>query len=210
VVIVGDSLAAGVGYFAGRVFRPTVVDIQRQGRVSTGLARPDYFDWFAAMGKIVAGYDPDLVIVMIGENDNQNLALNTGGLDTPKGTVDWPPAYGERAEALMRIAIEGGARVVWIGLPVQRDRSRWIFVKRQNSLFEQASHRVGDVAFLDSWDLFDTGGGEYSAFYREGNGVRLVREADGLHFTAIGYTILVRAAAKLATDEFGLDPAAYD
>jgi len=209
IVIVGDSLAAGVGYFAGRVFRPGLVDIQRQGRVSTGLARPDYFDWFAAMGQIVAGYDPDLVIIMIGENDNQSLQTTSGRIETPKGTVDWPPAYGERIEALMRIAAEGGARVVWVGLPVQRDRSRWIFVRRQNRLFEQASERVGDVAYLDSWDLFDTPDGDYSAFYREADSVKLVRESDGLHFTAVGYTILVRAAARLATDDFGLHPIAY-
>jgi hypothetical protein len=109
----------------------------------------------------------------------------------------------------MRIATGGGARVVWVGLPVQRDKSRWTFVRRQNRLFEQASHRVGDVAYLDSWDLFDTPDGDYSAFYREGNGVKLVRESDGLHFTAVGYTILVRAAARLAADEFGLDPVVF-
>ena len=47
VVIVGDSLAAGVGYIAGRVFRPAVVDIEQHGRISTGLSRPDYFNWSA-------------------------------------------------------------------------------------------------------------------------------------------------------------------
>jgi hypothetical protein len=210
VVIVGDSLAAGVGYFAGRVFRPSLVDIQRHGRLSTGLARPDYFDWFASMGKIVEGYDPDLVIVMIGENDQQNLLTASGRLETPRNSRDWAPAYGARVEALMRIATEGGARVVWVGLPVQRERTRWRFIQRQNRLFEQASERVGDVAFLDAWDLFDKPNGDYTAYYRDGNHVKLVREGDGLHLTAVGYGILVREVAELATDEFGLDPVAYD
>ena len=209
VVIVGDSLAAGVGYFAGRVFRPSLVDIQRHGRVSTGLARPDYFDWFASMGLIVGRYDPDLVIVMLGENDQQNLLTASGRLETPRSTADWAPAYGERVESLMRIATEGGARVVWVGLPVQRDRTRWRFIQRQNRLFEQASERVGDIAYLDSWDLFDRPNGDYTAYHRDGNGVKLVREGDGLHFTAVGYTILVREAAELATEVFGLDPVSY-
>ena len=210
VVIVGDSLAAGVGYIAGRVFRPSLVTIQQHGRISTGLARPDYFDWFAAMGQIVEGYDPDLVIVMIGENDFQSLQTPSGKLETPSGTPEWPPAYEDRAEALMRIATEGGARVVWIGLPVQREPKRWNFIQRQNRLFEEASTRVGDVAFLDSWDLFDAPDGGYTAFYREDGRVEEVRESDGLHFTATGYEILVGETAELATEEFGLDPVAYD
>lgn len=209
VVIVGDSLAAGVGYIAGRVFRPTLVDVEQHGRVSTGLARPDYFDWFAAMGQIVQGYDPDLVIVMIGENDGQSLQTPTGKLETPSGTRDWPLGYQDRAEALMRIATEGGARVVWIGLPVQREPKRWEFIQRQNRLFEAASTRVGDVAFLDSWGLFDAPDGGYTAFYRDGDRVEEIRESDGLHFTATGYELLVREAAALATEEFGLDPIVY-
>jgi len=209
VVVVGDSLAAGVGYIAGRVFRPTLVDIQQHGRVSTGLARPDYFDWFAAMGQIVQGYDPDLVVIMLGENDFQSLQTPSGKLETPSGTPEWPPAYQERAEALMKIATEGGARVVWIGLPVQREPKRWNFIRRQNRLFEAASTRVGDVAYLDSWELFDAPDGGYTAFYRDGGRVEEVRESDGLHFTATGYEILVREAAALATEDFGLDPIVY-
>ena len=45
VAIVGDSLAAGLGFFAERVFRPGLVWVSGQGRISTGLARPDYFNW---------------------------------------------------------------------------------------------------------------------------------------------------------------------
>ncbi|MEX2628243.1 MAG: hypothetical protein WD225_15260, partial [Ilumatobacteraceae bacterium] len=73
VVVVGDSLAVGLGYFADRVFRPAVVDVRKQARISTGLARPDYFDWPAQMQLIVDRYRPDLTIVMVGENDNQPL-----------------------------------------------------------------------------------------------------------------------------------------
>lgn len=210
VVVVGDSLAAGVGYIAGRVFRPAVVDIEQHGRISTGLSRPDYFNWFAAMGQIVNGYEPDLVIVMIGENDVQPLQSVAGTIETLTGTQEWPFAYRERAESLMRIATERGARVVWIGLPILREPKRWSFIQRQNDRFEEASERVGDVAFLDSWELFDAPDGGYTAFYREDGQVKEIRESDGLHFTSKGYEILVRKAAELATEEFGLDPIAYE
>ncbi len=53
IAVVGDSLAAGVGYFAERVFRPFFVNVIKQGRISTGLSRPDYFDWQAQMRYIM-------------------------------------------------------------------------------------------------------------------------------------------------------------
>ena len=42
--------------------------------------------------------------------------------------------------------------------------------------------------------------------YREDGKVEQIRESDGLHFNADGYTILVRDVAELAAEEFGLDP----
>ena len=61
------------GYYAERVFRPRLVKVSRQGRISTGLARADYFNWPFTMRQIVDSFDPDLVIVMLGENDHQSL-----------------------------------------------------------------------------------------------------------------------------------------
>ena len=52
VAVVGDSLASGLGYLE-RVLKPSFVEVYRQGRISTGLARPDYFDWPAALSEIV-------------------------------------------------------------------------------------------------------------------------------------------------------------
>ena len=45
VAVIGDSLASGLGVYLERVLRPALVRVSRQGRISTGLARPDYFDW---------------------------------------------------------------------------------------------------------------------------------------------------------------------
>lgn len=209
VVVVGDSLAAGVGYFAGRVFAPDLVRVSRQGRVSSGLSRPDYFDWPAAMGEIVVGFRPDLIIVMIGENDGQDIRSSTGRIEAQAATTDWPRAYEERVIEFMSIATAGDARVVWVGLPVIREHAKWSGIKRRNGIFADAAARVGDVEYLDSWELFDTPSGGYTAFLREDGNVREVRAPDGVHFTPTGYTVLVREVARLATREFGLDPSTY-
>jgi uncharacterized protein len=209
VAIVGDSLAAGLGYFAERVFLPRLVRVSRQGRISTGLARPDYFNWPYTMHRIVDRFDPDLVIVMLGENDHQSLQTVHGDREAQIGTSEWPPTYRDRVLRIMRIATSRGAKVVWAGLPISADYRLRDHSKRQNEIFEFAAGISNDVAYFDAWDRFREPEGGYTAYFREGRRVILIRESDGLHFNAIGYTILAREIAKLAAEKFGLSPRTF-
>jgi uncharacterized protein len=204
VVVIGDSLATGLGVYLERVMKPSLVRVSRQGRISTGLARPDYFDWPAALTEIVNRFRPDLIVVILGENDNQALRDTAGREETPVGTFDWPEAYGERVEDFMRLATSKGARVVWAGLPIVSDQGRWSIVERQNQVFESAADVVDDVAYLDTWQMFAAPDGGYTAFHREDGTVELVRESDGLHFNATGYELLARAVLEAAQQQFEL------
>lgn len=210
VAVVGDSLAAGVGFYAERVFKPFFVDVTKQGKISTGLARPDYYNWPAALKQIGSAFRPDLVIVMLGENDNQSLLDPAGRVETPIGTGGWPPAYEQRVERFARIATRSGAHVIWVGLPVERDESRWVFIERQNAIYEAVADRLPNVAYLDAWDLFTKPDGGYTAYFRDGDRVELVREDDGVHFTGTGYTILMEHVVRLATERFELHEKTYD
>jgi len=209
VVIVGDSLAAGLGYFAERVFLPRLVRVSPQGRISTGLARPDYFNWPYTMHRIVERFDPDLVIVMLGENDHQSLQTVDGAREAQIGTSEWPPAYRERVLRMMRIATSKGAKVVWAGLPISADFRLREHSRRENEIFGFAASISNDVAYFDAWERFREPRAGYTAYFREGRRVILIREGDGLHFNAIGYTILAREIAKLAVEEFGLSPRTF-
>ncbi|MEO8422686.1 MAG: DUF459 domain-containing protein [Actinomycetota bacterium] len=206
VAVIGDSLASGLGVYMERVLRSSLVRVSRQGRISTGLARPDYFDWPAALSEIVDNFQPDLIVVMLGENDNQALRNAAGDEETSVGTFDWPRAYAERVENFMRLATSKGARVVWAGLPIVSDRGRWGIVERQNDVFESAAEAVDDVAYLDTWSMFAAPDGGYTAYHRDGGTVELVRESDGLHFNATGYELLARAVLETAQLEFELTP----
>src|SRR5688572_12388410 len=210
VAIVGDSLAAGLGYYAERVFRPRLVKVSRQGRISTGLARSDYFNWPFTMRQIVDSFDPDLVIVMLGENDHQSIQSVRGRRVAAVGTSAWPPAYRDRVLRMMRIATSDGAKVVWAGLPIPANPDLLVHSERQNDIFRFAASLVDGVAYFDSWARFREPGGGYTAYFREGRRVILIREGDGLHFNAIGYTILAREIAKLAVDELGLPPRTFE
>lgn len=210
VVIVGDSLAAGLGHFAERVFRPGLVRVSRQGRISTGLARPDYFNWPFAMRQIVDTFDPDLVVVLIGENDHQSIQTVRGDTEAQIGTGDWPVAYRDRVLQMMRIATSRGAKVVWAGLPPTPDASFRVRSRRQNDIFEFAARVEPNIAYFDSWERFTGSDGRYTAYFREGGRVTLIRGGDGLHFNAIGYSIFAREIAELAAEEFGLSRRAFE
>jgi uncharacterized protein len=209
VAIVGDSLAAGLGYFAERVFLPRLVRVSPQGRISTGLARPDYFNWPYTMRRIVDRFDPDLVIVMLGENDHQSLQTVHGDREAQIGTSEWPSTYRERVLRMMRIATSKGAKVVWAGLPISADFGLREHSRRQNEIFGFAASISNDVAYFDAWERFREPRGGYTAYFREGRRVILIREGDGLHFNAVGYTILAREIAKVAVEEFGLSPRTF-
>ena len=210
VAIVGDSLAAGLGFFAERVFRPRLVRVSGQGRISTGLARPDYFNWPYTMRQIVDRFDPDLVIVMLGENDHQSLQDVHGNREALIGTSAWPAAYRERVLTMMRIATSRGGKVVWAGLPIASDFRLREHSRRQNDIIEFAANIANGVVYFDAWDRFRDPEGGYSAYFREDGRVVLIREGDGLHFNALGYTILAREIAELAAEEFGLSPRTFE
>ena len=162
VAVVGDSLAAGVGYFAERVFKPFWAEVFKQGRISTGLARLDYFNWHGADATIVDRADPDLIVVMVGENDNQGLLYPDGTLEQDIGTYEWARAYQDRVEQFARIATQGGAHVVWVGLPNSSDKERWAFIQRQNEIFEAVADGLPNVGYFDTWDTFAAADGGYT------------------------------------------------
>jgi len=209
VAIVGDSLAAGVGYFAERVFRPAFVNVIKQGRISTGLSRPDFFDWQAQMRYIVQRAHPDLTIVMLGENDQQSLRSPNGQVTARIGTPGWGPAYKDLVTQLARTATQGSGHVIWIGLPNASDERRWPFVGFENQIYRAVANRLPNVEYFDTWDAFAAKDGGYTAYFHEGNHVTLVRADDGVHFNSDGYTILMQQVAGFATSAFRLDPKTY-
>ncbi|HTG48127.1 MAG TPA: GDSL-type esterase/lipase family protein [Actinomycetota bacterium] len=209
VAVVGDSLAAGVGYFAERVFKPAFVNVIKQGRISTGLTRPDYFDWQAQMRYIMQKAQPDLTIMMVGENDQQSIRAPNGDVVTRIGTPAWGPAYRQQVQQFAETATQDGGHVVWIGLPNSSDTRRWPFVKFQNQIFQAVARQLPNVAYYDTWDAFAAKDGGYTAYFRDGGHVTLVRADDGVHFNSDGYTILMQQVAAFATTEFRLDPKTY-
>ena len=67
--VLGDSMVQFFGEtFVSMAEQSPVVDGTSEPRLSSGLSRPDYFDWPARVAQVMNEYDPDVVVLMFGGN----------------------------------------------------------------------------------------------------------------------------------------------
>jgi uncharacterized protein len=186
VLVVGDSVGADLAIGVGRLIdgrRDFVLKVD--ARQSTGLARPDYFNWESQVGLDLRSFKPDLVVAMFGANDDQNLLVNGHGLVL--GSPDWREAYGRRVGRIMSEVTGSGHHLMWVGMPPMKETSFSGIMRMLNGIVhQQASGRPG-VRYLDSWPLLDNKNGRYAAYLPNASGQEeLLRQPDGVHLTADG------------------------
>ena len=204
VAVIGDSLSQGLGPAIERWMNPSVVRVLPLGRQSTGLSREDYFNWEAGMRQIVEEFRPDLVFVLLGSNDAQ-AQISRDGTAIPVGSVQWLEGYRERAADLLGEATRVGTHVVWVGIPIVKERQRWDFYRRVNDIYRDTASADPFGTFVDAWTPFEGRDGGYTAFVRNDRGDLVeVRASDGVHFTQTGYSFLARMAIRAADQAFGM------
>jgi len=204
VAVIGDSLSQGLGPAIERWMNASVVRVLSLGRQSTGLSREDYFNWEAGMRQIVEEFRPDLVFVLLGSNDAQ-AQISRDGTSIPVGSVRWLEGYGERAANLLGEATRAGTHVVWVGIPIVKERRHWDFYRRVNDIYRETASADPFGTYLDAWTPFEGRDGGYTAFVRNDRGDLVeVRASDGVHFTQTGYSFLARMAIVAADQAFGM------
>jgi hypothetical protein len=203
VLVVGDSDAGAFAPYLKQLLDKTgVVATTVDYKVSSGLARPDFFDWPAHLAATVPAVAPDIVVVTFGGNDTQGLSTADGSNPskwndpvTKKDT--WTPEYARRVGSLMDQLGADGRLVVWVGIPNDIDPVRSERLGIQNDGVKQALASRPNVQFVDTWNLFSSGNGGYAEYAidpRDGQG-KDVRASDGFHLNENGAEIL---AVKIA------------
>lgn len=185
VLVVGDSIGADLGIGMSRILDDGRFVIKLDARESTGLARPDYFDWPSQVAKDLSTFHPNVVVAMFGANDDQGFLVDETGI--PFGTPEWKTEYARRVGGLMEGITGAGPGVVWVGMPPMSESSLSSSMRMMNGIFRaQAIAHPGSV-YVDSWSLFSGPNGRYSAFLPNASGrEELVRQPDGVHLTAAG------------------------
>jgi len=202
----GDSMSKILGEAVLRQADETLIfDAVQDSQLSSGLTRPDFFDWpghFNALAKEAPGQD--VFVVMFGANDSQ-------GIQTPEGKIfqtdeaGWAIEYRRRVAGTMDVLRASNRMVVWVGQPIMRDAGFSERMERLNAIYREEAAKRPWVKYLDLWPLFATPEGTYDPYILDDDGeLKLMRHPDGIHLVRDGgeraaraILALIRAEAKL-------------
>ena len=206
--IVGDSDAGTFGPYLETLLDGTnVVDTELNYKVSSGLARPDFFDWPAELAAKLPEVDPDIVVATFGGNDSQGLAVADGTFIVSATRCPTrrtgPPSTSERVGEAMDLMLEDGRTVVWVGIPNDDNPDVTARLRIQDQAVRAEAAERPDVIFIDTWDRFSGRDGNWAEFVidpRDGQG-KDVRADDGFHLNTNGAEILALDIAQAIRDE---------
>ena len=198
VVVPGESLLRAMA--GNRALTPAG---EIDGRIATGLERPDVFNWFTHIQEQMKLRKPRAVILMFGGNDDHNFMT---GL--PKGTElgsfgspSWQAEYRRRVAGVMDTITRKGAYLVWIGLPISHDAAQTQRFDTINAIVQsEAAKRPGRATYLDTYFFFAGKDGGFSEYIADDTGKLVkMRADDGVHFERpAGDLIAAKVLERLA------------
>jgi uncharacterized protein len=188
IMIIGDSLGIQIGQGLREAFaeQPDIM-IDSRARADTGLVNPQVRNWPVYMAEIAKKPEekPDLVIMLIGANDNQRLPGPDGSL-AEQLSDPWRTAYSTRIDSVVKPLKQARIPVIWVGLPVMKNARLSSAMLSINSLFQERVEREG-LTYLDIWDQFSDEAGGYTSTGPDIAGeIQRIRAGDGVHFTKAG------------------------
>jgi hypothetical protein len=203
VVVPGQSILRAAG--ASPVMEPAG---GVEGRVATGLERPDVFNWFRYVPERLRELRPNVVVLSFGGNDDHGYmtglpqGVEIDGFDSPS----WRREYARRVGGLFDTITRTGAYVVWIGLPITRDAGQTRRFDAINAVVAtEARKRPRKVAYVDTYTTFASDTGGYAEYLYDPAGQLVkVRAADGVHFEPRGGDMIAREVLRHLNRVFDL------
>jgi hypothetical protein len=198
LLVVGDSLSISLGEQVENYFSRYAdwIEVQRLGKVSSGLARPDFFDWEQNLEDLVRIWNPGVVVIMIGTNDNKPLRRDHHTY--PFGTESWRREYKRRLQHLYDICRRRNraVRILWVGAPIMRDPLLAQELTLINQTIESWCRTTAACEYVSTWSvLADKDGNFMESFEDEETGRSVaIRTRDGVHLTPHGSFLLAKAA----------------
>lgn len=185
VWIGGDSLTSEFGpALSDRLARSKRAKAEVEFRFSTGLARPDFFNWPGRLRAIAERTDPDVFVVMFGANDGQNIEVRGNVLAF--GSPEWRKVYAQRVDGVIDLLATQGRTLYWMGQPIMRSGEFDAKMATLNDVYREQARGRDDVEYIDTRDMFSDDGA-FAAYLEDANGTStLMRQQDGVHLTRAG------------------------
>jgi hypothetical protein len=197
VVVPGESLLRQIA--GNRAIAVDGID----GRIASGLERPDVFNWFTHVRDVMQEEKPRAVVLMFGGNDDHGFmtGIPQGKEVGTFGSPTWRAEYRRRVAGVMdTVTRDGAAYLVWIGLPISHDAEQTLRFDLINTIVEtEAAKRPGRVSYLDTYFFFAGKNGGYAQYVEDSTGKLVkMRADDGVHFErAAGDLIAAKVLERL-------------
>lgn len=210
VYIAGDSDAGTFGPYLDTLMKQTgMVTIHLDYKVSSGLSRPDFFNWPAYFAQQIPHFNPDIVVVTFGGNDAQglrNLDKTWAVQHTPGGAgddADWRAEYAKRVGAAMDYLGGDNRTLIWVGIPNDDNPDVTARLQVQNEVVMAEAAKRSKVVFIDTWNRFSGLSGGFATDVQDPrDGVfKPVRRDDGFHLNETGAEILALDIAEAIRTE---------
>jgi len=181
ILVVGDAIGGGLG--AG-LLRMAEADggyeVTIRYNEESGLVRSDVYDWGETLPKILEGKGYDIVVVLLGTNDRQQI--RTGNVRFAFNSPDWVTAYKARLDRIMDSLVASGTKVYWIGIPPMGNPDYDAAMQAITALQKERAEAKG-ITFLDFRAAFTNPDGSYTDSGPDDTGaIRKLRSRDGVTF----------------------------
>lgn len=197
VWVVGDSLSITPGESIQTSFPSTRFNMLGvDGRVSTGMSRPDVFNWFTHISQIVTEVKPQLIIATFGANDDQSIYTDRGYVG-PFGSEAWRKEYASRISSTLDFLAAQGTYTLWVEIPPVRDPVRNDRYKIINEITRTAvENHKNSASYVETKAAFSMPDGTYQDSIPVNGTLTLLRAQDGIHFTRAGGNVIADLVYK--------------
>lgn len=208
--IAGDSDAGTFGPYLDKLMKQTgMVTTNLDYKVSSGLSRPDFFDWPAHFEQQIPQVNPDIVVLTFGGNDAQglrNLDKSWAVQHTPGGEgddADWRAEYAKRVGAAMDYLGGDNRTLIWVGIPNDDNPEVTARLQVQNEVVRAEAGKRPNMVFIDTWKRFSGLNGGFAEVVQDPRDGQFkdVRRDDGFHLNETGAEILALDIAEAIRTE---------
>ena len=178
--------------------------VEYRYKVSSGLANPGFFDWPAEMKDLALRFQPDVTVMMFGNNDH--VPMTVGGKQVDPLTPEWLAEYHARVETMAGTAVGAGSKLIWIGMPIMRSDKFSLTARTFNQVYSAVCKDQG-YWYVDAYRLFSNKDGKYAPYLPNASGkLQSMRENDGAHLSGAGGDRVAREVVKVLQQNHLLPP----
>lgn len=187
----GDSTAQSMGEAIAHLLKGDALKTRNLFRNSSGLTRPDFFDWPKTVKPLIAARAPVGLVLSFGANDTQGLFMASEKRVAQLGTPEWGDEYAKRVRSFVDLFTDKGTEAFILGQPFDPTRKYAPLMRAVNDAFKKAAQDGQRTTYIDAEGILADAEGHFQKTTQDSRGKTItLRNDDGIHMTSEGARFL--------------------